>query len=200
MCEPTTSTFLIASTIASSAIQYQQAKQQQKNAQEAQRRQNEIARQNALQRYASEQLKIRQVAKQSSQKGFEASLKARKARAEFVTTAGSAGIALSGSTNALLNDFYRTEGNYKASLARNLDINIAQFERNLDAIQFGQEAQSTYVQAPNPAMLFASSALNVANTYYGLEFQREQAGLLSNTQKKNSQNSINNFITPTVEV
>lgn len=200
MCEPTTANFLIASTIASSAIQYQQGKQQQKNAQEAQRRQNEIARQNALQRYASEQLKIRQVAKQSSQKGFEATLKARKARAEFVTTAGSSGIALSGSTNALLNDFYRTEGNYKASLARNLDINIAQFERNLDAIQFGQEAQSTYVQAPNPAMLFASSALNVANTYYGLEFQREQAGLLSNTQKKKSQNSINNFITPTVEV
>ena len=80
-----------------------------------------------------------------------------------------------------------------------IDINISQFERNLEAIQFGQEAQSTYVQPPNPAMLFASSALNVANTYYGLEFQKEQAGLLSNTQKKNSQNSINNFqTTPSV--
>ena len=200
MCVEPTTALLIAST-ASSAIQYQQGKEQQKARFEAQKRQNEIARRNALQRYASEQLKIRQVAKQSSQKGFEATLKARKARAEFVTTAGSAGIALSGSTNALLNDFYRTEGNYKASLARNLDINISQFERNLEAIQFGQEAQSTYVQPPNPAMLFASSALNVANTYYGLEFQKEQAGLLSNTQKKNSQNSINNFqTTPSVIV
>ena len=198
MCVEPTTALLIAST-ASSAIQYQQGKEQQKARFEAQKRQNEIARRNALQRYASEQLKIRQVAKQSSQKGFEATLKARKARAEFVTTAGSAGIALSGSTNALLNDFYRTEGNYKASLARNLDINVSQFERNLEAIQFGQEAQSTYVQPPNPAMLFASSALNVANTYYGLEFQKEQAGLLSNTQKKNSQNSINNFqTTPSV--
>ena len=199
MCVEPTTALLIAST-ASSAIQYQQGKEQQKARFEAQKRQNELARRNALARYASEQLKIRQVAKQSSQKGFEASLKARKARAEFVTTAGSAGIAISGSTQALLNDFYRTEGNYKASLARNLDINVSQFERNLEAIQFGQEAQSTYVQPPNPAMLFASSALNVANTYYGLEFQKEQAGLLSNTQKKNSQNSINNFITPTVEV
>ena len=200
MCVEPTTALLIAST-ASSAIQYQQGKEQQKARFEAQKRQNEIARRNALQRYASEQLKIRQVAKQSSQKGFEASLKARKARAEFVTTAGSAGIAISGSTQALLNDFYRTEGNYKASLARNLDINVSQFERNLEAIQFGQEAQSTYVQPPNPAMLFASSALNVANTYYGLEFQKEQAGLLSNTQKKNSQNSINNFYTtPTVDV
>ena len=184
MCVPPQTALLIASA-GSSFLQYQQAKQQQKNAYEAQKRQNEIARKNALQRYASEQLKIRQVAKQSSQKGFEATLRARKARAEFVTTAGSAGIALSGSTNALLADFYRTEGNYKASLARNLDINISQFERNLEAIQFGQEAQSTYVQPPNPAMLFASSALNVANTYYSMEFQKEQMGLMTNEQKKN---------------
>jgi len=184
MCVPPQTALLIASA-GSSFLQYQQAKQQQKNAYEAQKRQNEIARKNALQRYASEQLKIRQVAKQSSQKGFEATLRARKARAEFVTTAGSAGIALSGSTNALLADFYRTEGNYKASLARNLDINISQFERNLEAIQFGQEAQSTYVQPPNPAMLFASSALNVANTYYSMEFQKQQMGLMTNEQKKN---------------
>jgi len=182
MCVEPTTALLIAST-ASSAIQYQQGKEQQKARFEAQKRQNELARRNALARYASEQLKIRQVAKQSSQKGFEASLKARKARAEFVTTAGSAGIALSGSTNALLNDFYRTEGNYKASLARNLDINIQQFERNMQAIQFGQEAQSTYVQPPNPAMLFASAVGNVANTYYSMEFQKEQSGLLTNDQK-----------------
>ena len=197
MCVEPTTALLIAST-ASSAIQYQQGKEQQKARFEAQKRQNELARRNALQRYASEQLKIRQVTKQSQQNGFEATLKARDARAKFISSAGSSGIALSGSTNALLNDFYRTEGNYKASLARNLDINISQFERNLEAIQFGQEAQSTYVQPPNPAMLFASSALNVANTYYGLEFQKEQAGLLSNTQKKNSQNSINNFYTTEV--
>ena len=189
MCEPTTTTMLLATTIASSAIQYQQQKQAQKDAQARQIRQNDIARRNALQRYASEQLKIRQVAKQSSQKGFEATLKARKARAEFVTTAGSSGIALSGSTNALLGDFYRTEGIYKASLARNLDINISQFERNMEAIQFGQEAQSTYVQPPNPAMLFASAVGNVANTYYSLEFQKEQAGLMTNKQKRNYGNT-----------
>lgn len=183
MCVPPQTALLVAS-VASSAIQFQQQRQQQKNAYKAQLRQNEIAKKNALQRYASEQLKIRQVAKQSSQKGFEATLKARKARAEFINTAGSSGIAISGSTNALLNDFYRTEGNYKASLARNLDINIAQFERNMEAIQFGQEAQSTYVQPPNPAMLFASSALNVANTYYSLEFQKANSGLMTNKQKQ----------------
>lgn len=182
MCEPTT--ILLATSVASGAMQYQQQKQEQKNTLARQVRQNSIARKNALQRYASEALKIRQVEKQSSQKGFEATLKGRKARAQFVTTAGSSGIALSGSTNALLSDFYRTEGNYKASLARNLDINISQFERNLEAIQFGQEAQSTYEQPPNSAMLFASSALNVANTYYGMEFQKEQAGLMTNAQKR----------------
>ena len=183
MCVPP-QVALMAVSAGSSLIQYQQAKQEQKNAEARQKRQNEIAKRNALQRYASEQLKIRQIEKQSSEKGLQATLKARKARAEFITTAGSSGIALSGSTNALLADFYRTEGNYKASLARNLDINISQFERNLEAIQFGQESQSTYVQPPNPAMLFASSALNVANTYYSLENQKANAGLMTNKQKK----------------
>ena len=183
MCVPP-QVALMAVSAGSSLIQFQQAKQQQKAQYQAQKRQNEIARKNALQRYASEQLKIRQVAKQSSQKGFEATLRARKARAEFVTTAGSSGIALSGSTNALLADFYRTEGNYKASLARNLDINVSQFERNLEAIQFGQEAQSTYVQPPNPAMLFASAVGNVANTYYGIEMQKQNMGLMTNYDKR----------------
>ena len=189
MCVPP-QVALVALSAGSSFLQYQQQKKAQKDAQAQQIRQNEIAKKNALQRYASEQLKIRQVAKQSSQKGFEATLRARKARAEFVTTAGSSGIALSGSTNALLADFYRTEGNYKASLARNLDINVSQFERNLEAIQFGQEAQSTYLQPPNPALLFASSALNVANTYYSLEFQKQNAGLMTNEDKNAQTNSV----------
>ena len=55
----------------------------------------------------------------------------------------------------------------------------------MDAIQFGQEAQSTYVQPPNPAMLFASSALNVANTYYTMEARKENAGLMTNKKKNN---------------
>ena len=62
-------------------------------------------------------------------------------------------------------------------------VNVAQFERNLEAIQFGQQAQSTYEQPPNPALAFASASLNVANTYY-LEFQKQQAGLLTNAEKE----------------
>ena len=54
-------------------------------------------------------------------------------------------------------DYYRTEGNFNSALQRNLGINIAQYERNLEAIQFGQQAQSTYVSPPNPALLFASN-------------------------------------------
>ena len=67
-----------------------------------------------------------------------------------------------------MRDYYRTEGNYNSALQRNLQLNVNQFERNLEAIQFGQKAQSTYVQPPNPNLLFVSSALNVANTYYGI--------------------------------
>jgi len=198
MCVPP-QVALVALSAGSSYLQYRQQKQQQKNAQARQIRQNELARKNAIQRYASEQLKIRQVAKQSSQKGFEATLRARKARAEFVTTAGSSGIALSGSTNALLADFYRTEGNYKASLARNLDINVSQFERNLEAIQFGQEAQSTYVQPPNPAMLFASAVGNVANTYYGIEMQKQNMGLMTNYDKRQAKKN-SGTTTPYIDV
>ena len=182
MCNPTLA--LTAISVASAGIQYQQAKAQQKAQFEQQKRQNELARRNALQRYASEQLRIRQITDEKRQKGYDATLKSRKARSEFISSAGGSGLALTGSTNRLLADYYRVEGNYKNSLTRNLNINIGQYERNLQAIQFGQEAQSTYVQPPNPELLFVSSALNVANTYYSLEAQKEAMGLKTNNQKR----------------
>ena len=76
MCSPTIA--LTAISAGSSLLQYQQAKQQQKAEYARQKRQNELAKKNALQRYASEQLKIRQIEKQSSEKGFQATLKTRK--------------------------------------------------------------------------------------------------------------------------
>ena len=175
MCSPTLA--LTAISAGSSLIQYQQGKREAKEQEKRQKRQNALAKKNAIQRYASEALRIRQVEKQSSEKGFQATLKTRKKISEFEANRGSAGIALSGSTSALMRDYYRTEGQYKNSLANNLNINISQYERNLEAIQFGQESQSTYVQPPNPQLLFASSALNVANTYYSLEAQKELKGL-----------------------
>ena len=54
MCNPTIAVTAIAG--ASSYINFQQQKQAQKNAYEAQKRQNEIAKKNAIQRYASEQV------------------------------------------------------------------------------------------------------------------------------------------------
>ena len=183
MCDP-----LTAVAVASAGLQYQTAKAQQKAQFVAQKRQNEIARANAIRRYATEQLKIRQAVVRSAETGFRANIKGKKARARFI--AGSEGLALSGSQERLKGDYYRVQGNYNASLQRNLGINIAQFERNLEAIQFGQEAQSTYLQPPNPALLFASSALNVANTYYSLEFQKENAGLMTNKQKNAQTNSV----------
>ena len=174
MCVEPTTALMIASA-GSSLLQFQQAKEQQKENFKTQKRQNEIARQNAIRRYATEQLKIRQELFKSKTKGFDASIKAKKTRARFI--AGSEGLALSGSQESLMRDYYRTEGNYNSALQRNLQLNVNQFERNLEAIQFGQEAQSTYVQPPNPELLFLSGALNVANTYYGLQAQKELRGL-----------------------
>ena len=181
MCDPTT--ILIATTVASQGIQYQQAKQQQKNVYNAQKRQNQIARENAIRRYATEQLKIRQEIFKSKTKGYEASIRSKKARAKFI--AGSEGLALSGSQEALFRDYYRTQGNYNSALQENLQLNINQFERNLEAIQFGQKSQSTYVQPPNPNLLFVSGALNVANTYYGLQVEKEMRGLNPDASQPN---------------
>ena len=187
MCVEPTTALMIASA-GSSLIQFQQAKAQQKAQYVAQKRQNQLARANAIRRYATEQLKIRQTLAKSSEKGFQASIKAKRTRAKFL--AGSEGLALSGSQERLLGDYYRVQGNYNSALQRNMAVNVAQFERNLEAIQFGQQAQSTYEQPPNPALAFASASLNVANTYYGLEFQKQQAGLMTNAEKRRQKNSV----------
>lgn len=193
MCVEPTTALLIAS-VASAGIQYQTTNAQQKAQQQAQQRQNELARQNAIQRYAAEGLKIRQLTSQSAQKGFEADKKTKSAQAQYVTQAGDAGgLAMSGSTNALMADFYRTQGNYNASLTRNLQINESQFRRNLEAIQFGQESQSTYVTAPNPELNFATQVLNVANTYYGLEAEKANRGLQTNAEKARNKQEAGNF-------
>jgi hypothetical protein len=190
MCTGVETALLIAS-VASAGIQYQATNAQQKAQQTAQNRQNELARQNAIQRYAAEGLKIRQLTSQSAQKGFEAGKKTKSALSSYAAQAGDAGgLMMSGSTNALMADFYRTQGNYNASLTKNLQINESQFRRNLEAIQFGQESQSTYVTPPNPELNFATQALNVANTYYTLEYNKEKAGLLTNAQKRNQFNNI----------
>ena len=38
---------------------------------------------------------------------------------------------------------------------------------------------------PNPNLLFATQALNVANTYYSLEATKEAKGLMTQKQKRN---------------
>ena len=185
MCVQATTALTIVSAL-SSYGQYQAGKAQAKNAYDAQKRTNKIAKENAIQRYAAEQLKIRQELEKASQTDLRGTLKARKARATYIAGVGDAGgLALSGSTNALLANYYRTEGNYQTSLQNNMNINISQFERNMEAIQFGQKSQSVYEQPPNSALLFASSAMNVANTYYGLEAQKELYGYKSNRTKAN---------------
>ena len=182
MCNPTYA--LTAISVASSAMQYKAGMKQQQYAWWQQKKQNELARQNAIQRYAAEQLKIRQTLKKSAKADYIATLKSRKVRSEFITEAGSAGLAISGSTEALMRDYYRTESNYRNALNNNMNINISQFERNLEAIQFGQKSQMTYETPPNPHLLFATQALNVANTYWSLESQKEMKGLMTNAEKR----------------
>jgi len=192
MCSPTIA--LTVASVASAGIQYQAGKEQQKQAYRQQIRQNEMAKRNANIRYASAQLKIRQELNKASQKDLQGTLKARKARATYIAGAGDAGgLAISGSTNALLANYYRTEGKFRNAIRNNMDINISQFERNLEAIQFGQESQSTYLTPPNSKLLFATQALNVANTYYSLKFQQQNAGLMTGKEKAEQTRSVTDW-------
>jgi len=182
MCNTTA---LLAINVASSALQFQAGKEKQRADYDAQMRRNAIAKKNAIQRTASATLKIRQELDKAKLKDYAGVLKSRKARATYIAGAGDAGgLALSGSTQALLAGYYRTEGRFRNAIRNNMNINISQFERNLEAIQFGQEAQSTYVTPPNPNLLFATQALNVANTYYSLEFAKQKYGLMTEKEKR----------------
>lgn len=191
MCSPTIA--LTVASVASAGLQYKMGKAQQKAQYAQQIRQNELAKKNAVARYASAQLKIRQELKKSAQADLKGTLKARKARATYLAGVSDAGgLAISGSTNALLANYYRTEGKYRNAIRNNMAINISQFERNLEAIQFGQESQSTYVTPPNSKLLFATQALNVANTYYSLQFQKQNAGLMTGAEKDAQTDSVGN--------
>ena len=182
MCNPQIA--MVAISVASAGLQYKMQKAQAQNTYNQQKRQNELAKKNAIARYASAQLKIRQELKKSSRADYIATLKARKVRSQFITEAGSAGLAISGSTELLMRDYYRTEGNYRNALVNNMNVNISQFERNLEAIQFGEQSQLTYETPPNPGLLFATHALNMADTFYSLENQKAKSGLMTWSEKR----------------
>ena len=189
MCNPTVA--MVAISAASAGLQYKMGKAQQEAAYLRDKRQNDLAKKNAIIRYASAQLKIRQTLKKAAHADYRGTIKARKARAKYIAGVGDAGgLAIHGSVNALLANYYRTEGNYRNAIRNNMAINISQFERNLEAIQFGQESQSTYLTPPNPKLLFATQALNVANTYYSLQWQKEKLGLLSASDKADQTGSV----------
>ena len=82
MCEPITSISatqaMVAMSVVSAGLQFYQGYQQQKSIYKQQQRQNDLARKNAVARYASEQLRIKQVTDQSLEKGYQQTLKAKK--------------------------------------------------------------------------------------------------------------------------
>lgn len=192
MCINPTTALLVVQTV-SAVVNYRNQVAEQKSRFEQAKRTNELARQNAIQRSSAEVLKIRQIEKESADKGFKATLTAREKMAEAIASAGDSGIAISGSTDRLIGDYYRKLGVYKDSLTQNLQINETQFRRNLEAIQFGQQAQSVYEAPPNPELAFATGALNVANSYYSLEAQKQIRGLQTNEEKRRNRKQVEDF-------
>ena len=68
MCNTTA---LMVTQIATAGLQYKMQTQQARNQYAQQKRQNELAKSNAIQRNAAEQLKIRQVVQRFSDKEYE---------------------------------------------------------------------------------------------------------------------------------
>lgn len=160
MCSPT----LVISAI-SSALSFQQSQAEANERTRQQNEQNRIAKQDAINKMAQEDLRIRQVANQSLDKNAVVERDRRKATATATVQAGESGV--SGiSVDRLMADFMRQEGEFKNSTLTNLKAELQQSDSNKKSISIGQSANSTSVSKFNPLPSFANASLAFANDYY----------------------------------
>jgi hypothetical protein len=170
MCSPT----LVISAF-SQAIKFQQANKQQKIARAQALKQREIADKNYRLKVAQERLKIRQKAKLEKQKAGAVDIQSRQARAEARVGAET---FTGGVLDRVLGDYYRQQGNYKASVLANLDNEIAQSDMNIKGYGVELEANTPYIPKVNTLGLVGASALSWGNDYYTWKGEKEKMDLL----------------------
>jgi len=170
MCSPT----LVISAF-TSALSFQQKQAEANERTRQQNEQNRVAKEDAINKMAQEDLRIRQVANQSLDKNAVVERDRRKATATATVQAGESGV--SGiSVNRLMADFMRQEGEFKNSTLTNLKAELQQSTANKKSISIGQSANSTSVTKFNPLPAFANASLAFANDYYtykGIQDQRK---------------------------
>jgi hypothetical protein len=174
MCDPATIGLIISG--AKTALELQSAKNEADAEERRANEQNRIAKEDAINKMAQEDLRIRQEKLASLDKQAVVEKDRRKAEATAVVEAGEGGVS-GVSVTRLFTDFLRQEGEYKSSVLNNLNMEIQQSIQNKKSISTGQSANSTFVQKFNPIPAFASAGLRFAgdyNDYRTKKLEKEQ--------------------------
>jgi hypothetical protein len=166
MCDPVTM------AVASAGVGFMADRQQGKAMEQQQNYQNEIARKNAMQQMASEELRIRQVSDSARTDIAQAKKKVRVEKAKAMADAGESGVS-GNSVDALYRDYMREEGEYQNAVLNNLAGELVQHNQNMKSIQIGQQANSTSVTKFNPMLSLASRGLQAGGSYFDYQSQRK---------------------------
>ena len=158
MCSPT-----IVISLASNVLKFQQQRKTNRAIREQAIKQREIAEKNYRFKVAQEQLKIRQKEKQAREKAYAVDIESREKRAEARVSAETFG---GGVLDRIVNDYFRQEGNYKSSVLRNLELEMAQSDQNIKGYELEKEGNTPYIPPVNTLGLFGASALSFAGSYY----------------------------------
>lgn len=170
MCDPVTQTII---AVAQLGMGYMNDKAEADARRQQQIRQNELARRNAVQKMASEELRIRQEFKATRNEMADQSLQSRRAKATAEVQAGEGGVS-GKSVDALFAEYYREEGLYKNAQLNNLAGELVQHRENMKSISLGQEANSTFVTKFNPMTSLANRGLQFAGTYADIRIEQER--------------------------
>lgn len=167
MCDPVTI------GVGSAVLGFVADRQESKALASQQNYQNAVAKKNALQQMASEELRIRQVSDSARTDIADAKKKIRVEKAQAKLEAGESGVS-GNSVDAVYRDYMREEGEYQNRVLNNLAGEIMQHNQNMTAIQTNQMANSTSVTRFSPALSLAKAGLSAGGSYFDYRQQRLQ--------------------------
>ena len=170
MCSPT-----LAISAFSQALKFQQARKQQRIARAQAVKQTEIADKNYRLKVAQERLKIRQKAKLEKEKAGAVDIQSRQVRAKARVGAET---FTGGVLDRGLKDYFRQQGNYKASFLNNLDNEIAKSDTNIKGYGVELEANTPYIPQTNTLGLIGASASAWGQDYFTWKGEKDKLDLI----------------------
>ena len=171
MCNP----YIVAG--ASAVLQYQITTAQQKAVQQQQQRQNEIALRNREAKITSSTRQLIEKTKARITRIGDAEKLSRKKRSIFKVNREN----ITGNTyDFLLQNYYRTEGQYRNRVLGNIDRSKFNYLYNtLPALDLNYQREATMVSPVTRGYNMASAGLSFASTYY--DYKAKQNRFETNT-------------------